>query len=101
MPRSLRPEHVLATILSSTEDGLLSFSLDGAIQLWSAGAERLYGYAEAEITGRPVSMLLPIYERPAAEQFCRAAKAGTSASSENAGRTRNGRWRNSVPRKVA
>src|SRR5260370_37578755 len=43
MPRSLRPEHVLATILSAAEDGLLSFSLDGAIQLWSAGAERLYG----------------------------------------------------------
>src|SRR5258707_8235667 len=88
MPRSLRPEHVLATILSSTEDGLLSFSLDGAIQLWSAGAERLYGYAAAEITGRPVAMLLPIYEMPACEQFLRAAKDGTFACCENVERLR-------------
>src|SRR6266436_6920579 len=88
MPRSLRPEHVLATILSSTEDGLLSFSLDGAIQLWSAGAERLYGYAAAEITGRPVAMLLPIYEMPPCEQFLRAAKDGTFACCENTERLR-------------
>ena len=40
MPPSLRPEHVLATILSSTEDALLSFSLDGTIQSWSRGAEQ-------------------------------------------------------------
>ena len=79
MPPSLRPEHVLAAILSSTEAGLLSFSLDGAIQLWSAGAERLYGYAAAEITGRPVAMLSPIYEVPACEEFLRAAKNGTFA----------------------
>ena len=67
MPPSLRPEHVLATILSSTEDALLPFSLDGTIQSWSRGAEQLYGYPAAEITGRPVTVLLPIYEIPAYE----------------------------------
>ena len=88
MPPSPRPEHVLATILSSTEDGLLSFSLDGTIQSWSRGAEQLYGYAAAEITGRPVTMLLPIYEIPAYEQLLRAAQDGTFACCENAERLR-------------
>jgi diguanylate cyclase (GGDEF)-like protein/PAS domain S-box-containing protein len=88
MPPSLRPEHVLAAILSSTEDTLLSFSLDGTIQSWSRGAEQLYGYAAAEITGRPVTMLLPIYEIPACEQLLRAAQDGTFACCENAERLR-------------
>src|SRR4029077_19808898 len=88
IPPSLRPEHVLATILSSTEYGLLSFSLDGTIQSWSGGAEQLYGYAAAEITGRPVTMLLPIYEIPAYEQLLRAAQDGIFACCENAERLR-------------
>jgi diguanylate cyclase (GGDEF)-like protein/PAS domain S-box-containing protein len=88
MPPSPRSEHVLATILSSTEDALLSFSLDGTIQSWSRGAEQLYGYAAAEITGRPVTMLLPIYEIPSYEQLLRATQDGTFACCENAERLR-------------
>ncbi len=88
MPPSLRPEHVLATILSSNEDGLLSFSLNGIVQSWSRGAEQLYGYAAAEITGQPLTTLLPIYEIPACEQFLRAAKDGTFACCENTERVR-------------
>src|ERR1700730_10335960 len=88
MPPSLRPEHLLATILSSTEDGLLSFSLDGIIQSWSRGAERLYGYSEAEITGQTVKVLQPICEIPACEEFLRAAKDGIGDCCENADRLR-------------
>ncbi len=88
MPPNLRPEHLLATILSSTEDGLLSFSVDGLIQSWSRGSERLYGYTEAEAAGQPLTMLLPIYEVPGCEEFLRAAKTGTFACSENAERLR-------------
>src|SRR5258708_331596 len=88
MPPSLRPEHLLATILSSTEDGLLSFSLEGTIQCWSCGAERLYGYPAKEITGQPLKTLLPIYELPACEDLFRSAKEGTLDCSENAERVR-------------
>ena len=85
---SLRPEHLLATILSSTQDGLLAFSLDGVIQSWSRGSEQLYGYTEAEVTGQPVTMLLPIYEIPSWEKFLRAAKTGNFDCSENSVRVR-------------
>ena len=88
MPPSLRPEHVLAAILSATEGGLLSFSLDGTIQSWSAGAEALYGYAAAEITGQPASVLLPICELPAHHEFLSSAKNGTFSPHENAERLR-------------
>ena len=88
MPPSLRPEHLLATILSSTEEGILSFTLDGNVQSWSRGSERLYGYTEAEVTGHPVTMLLPIYEIPAWEEFLRAAKTGSFECRESAERLR-------------
>jgi PAS domain S-box-containing protein len=88
MPPSLRPEHVLATILSSTEEGLLSFSLDGTIQSWSGRAEQLYGYAAAEITRRSVTMLLPIYQVPACQEFLRAVKEDTFPCCENTERLR-------------
>jgi PAS domain S-box-containing protein len=74
MPPSLRPEHLLAAILSSTEDGLLSFSLNGTNQSWSRGAARLYGYAAAEIIGQLITVLLPIYEVRDCEELLRAAK---------------------------
>jgi len=88
MAPTQRPEYVLAAILSSTEDGLLSFSVDGTIHSWSRGAEQLYGYAAAEITGQPVNMLLPTHEIPAYEKFLRAAKDGTFACCENTERLR-------------
>src|SRR5258708_28449644 len=86
MPPSLRPEHVLASILSATESGILSVSLDGTIQSWGAGAERLYGYTAAEVIGHPLAMLLPIYEIPASEEFLRTAKTGSFAGCENSER---------------
>src|ERR1700676_5364823 len=101
MPPSLRSEHVLAAILSSTEDGLLSFSLDGKIQSWSAGAEELYGYAAAEMTGQPVTVLVPIYELPAYEEFLSAAKKGELRCCETAERLRKDRSKVEVALKRA
>jgi diguanylate cyclase (GGDEF)-like protein/PAS domain S-box-containing protein len=88
MARSLQPEHLLATILSSTEDRLLSFSLDGLIRSWSSGSERLYGYTDAEAAGQPLTILLPIYEVPDWEQFLRGAKTGNFECNENTERLR-------------
>jgi PAS domain S-box-containing protein len=88
MPPCLPPELLLATILSSTEEGLVSFSLDGTIQSWSSGAERLYGYSAAEITGQRITTLVPIYEVPACEEFLRTARDGTFACCESTERLR-------------
>lgn len=88
MPPSLRPEHLLATILSSTEDGVLSVSLDGTIQSWSSGAERLYGYSAEEITGQPITTLLPMYELPACDELLKSAKEDSVPCRENAERVR-------------
>jgi two-component system CheB/CheR fusion protein len=47
----------LSAVVTSTTDGIISFSLDQAILSWNAGAERIFGYTADEAIGKPVSML--------------------------------------------
>jgi len=54
---------LLAAIVESSDDAIVSKSLDGLILSWNAGAERLYGYSAAEMKGQPLSLLAPA-DRP-------------------------------------
>lgn len=64
MPHRQVREHLLTALLESPEEGILSVSLDGTIETWSQGAERLYGYTAQEITGQPLSRLVPLRDWP-------------------------------------
>ena len=49
----------LAAIVESSEDAIISKTLEGTILTWNAGAEHMYGYSAAEAIGRPMTLLLP------------------------------------------
>ena len=53
----------LAAIVQSSADAIIGIDLDGTVRSWNAAGERMYGYSEQEIVGRPVWQLVPP-ERP-------------------------------------
>jgi diguanylate cyclase (GGDEF)-like protein/PAS domain S-box-containing protein len=73
---SSQPEQLLAAILESAEDAILGIALDGSIEIWSKGAEQMYGYTADEVKGHSLAHLLPLYEVPALENVLLAARHG-------------------------
>src|ERR1700751_2151234 len=48
-----------AAVIESSEDAIISKNREAVITSWTAGAERLFGYAESEVVGEPITILIP------------------------------------------
>jgi two-component system cell cycle sensor histidine kinase/response regulator CckA len=49
----------LAAIVQSSEDAIISKTLDGTVLDWNGAAERMYGFSYSEIVGRSIYLLVP------------------------------------------
>jgi PAS domain S-box-containing protein len=80
----------LAAIVESSNDAIFGTTLDGLIQNWNNGAERLYGYSRHEVLGRHVS-LVHAEQMKDADLFRRIAAGERVSRLETVNLTKDGR----------
>lgn len=65
-----------AAVVESSEDAIISENLDGVIASWNAGAQRIFGYTEAEAVGQPITILIPPESRDEENRILEGVKSG-------------------------
>ena len=66
----------LAAIVASSDDAIISKSLDGTILTWNRGAERIFGYAPEEVIGKSITILVPPDRRAEIATILAKVRAG-------------------------
>jgi PAS domain S-box-containing protein len=69
-------ERRLASVVESSDDAIISKSLDGIIESWNAAAERLFGYTAGQAVGRHISLLIPADRADEEDRIIASLRAG-------------------------
>jgi PAS domain S-box-containing protein len=82
----------LAAIVESSDDAIVSKTLDGIITSWNRGAERMFGYSAAEAVGRHISLIIPAERRTEEDDVLARLRRGEKVDHfETERRTKDGR----------
>lgn len=90
--RAEQQTRLLATVMTDSNDAVILFGLEGAIQAWNRGAQMIYGWSEAEALTMNIRDIMPPDRAPEFAELKRQLLAGESvSSSETQRRTKDGR----------
>jgi PAS domain S-box-containing protein len=76
LPPRFASDRLLAAIVETSDDAIVSKTLEGVILSWNAAAERMFGYTSAEATGRHISLIIPHERLPEEDAIMRRLRAG-------------------------
>ena len=68
----------LAAIVDSSDDAIISKDLNGTINAWNRGAEKIFGYTAAEVLGKPMLILFPPDRRDEESEILERIRRGES-----------------------
>ena len=76
--QAVREEAVrrLAAIVDNSDDAIIGKDLNGIIQSWNRGAERIFGYRAEEAVGQPITIIIPPDRREEEETVLRRLRKG-------------------------
>lgn len=77
---SRRSQDMLSGMIAISPEAIVVTDVDGAIRFFSAGAETVFGYGQADILGRPVEILMPQGARAHHRRHVEAFAAGDRSS---------------------
>ena len=80
----------LANIVESSNDAIITISLDGIITTWNKGAEQIYGYSSEEILGKSVSIVAPEHLKNETKKLIEKVKLGEKIQHYVTSRLRKG-----------
>jgi PAS domain S-box-containing protein len=67
---------LLANVVESSDDAIITKSLDGVITTWNKGAEIIYGYSAEEVIGKNISILTPPQQKNEIKKLIKKIKDG-------------------------
>ncbi len=76
-----RESKKLASIVSYSNDAIVTFSLNGEILSWNAGAERLFGYEAKEVVGKNIGIIVPEDKQEECHSLMTSVSQGSSKAS--------------------
>jgi PAS domain S-box-containing protein len=85
------PESLLAAIVESSDDAIISKDLNGIITSWNQSAERMFGYRAAEAIGKPISIIAPPDRNEMPEILARIRRGERIDHYETIRQTKDGR----------
>jgi PAS domain S-box-containing protein len=81
-------ERLYSAAVESSNDAIITTSLEGTITGWNPAAERLFGYSAAEAAGQNIAILVPAAQQTAAQDMLRRIGRGESIEHNEATRLR-------------
>ena len=89
---AIKKQAMLAAIIDSSDDAIISKTLEGMITSWNQAARRMFGYDEIEVIGRHISLLIPSDRQQEEEMIIDSIRKGLKVQHfETLRQTKDGR----------